>query len=159
MTIYKSTAVNSGIMPDHAKAGVVLNRTASYSPTTDVITSGDTLQMVPIPKYAKLLRVELYHSLIQSEITNIDVGWGDDPDGIFANITPTLERFEIYPHGHLTAAFCNTAGYLHMFTEDDTIDIYFAKGNTSVETNSNFQMSVWYKMCGTIADETGQELA
>lgn len=163
MTTYKSDAVNAGIMPDFAQAGVVLNRTASYSPTTDVITSGDTLQMVPIPKNAKLLRVEFYHTALQTEITNIDVGWGGDVDGIFADITPTGEKFEIWPGrqpaSHTTTYFGNTAGFLHMFTADDTIDIYFNTANTSVETNENFQMSVWYKMCGTIADEDGQELA
>jgi len=164
MTTYKSAAVNSGIMPDHARAGVVLNRTASYSPTTDVITSGDTLQMVPIPKNAKLLRVEFYHTALQADITNIDVGWGGDVDGIFKDLTPTGEKFEIYPArgpytDNTTVYFGNTAGFLHMFTADDTIDIYFYTANTSVETNENFQMSVWYKMCGTIADETGQELA
>jgi hypothetical protein len=163
MTTYKSDAVTSGIMPDHARAGVVLNRTASYSPTTDVITSGDTIQMVPIPKYAKLLRVDLYHTALQADITNIDVGWGTDKSQVFANLTPTGERFHIYPsnqeNAHTTTYFGNTAGFLHMFTADDTLDIYFETANTSVETAENFQMSVWYKMCGTVADETGQELA
>jgi hypothetical protein len=166
MTTYKSDAVTSGIMPDHARAGVVLNRTASYSPTTDVITSGDTLQMVPIPKYAKLLRVDLYHTGLQGDITTIDVGWGGDPNGFFEGIIPTVESFHTYPTGKPSlgatctlAYYDNTAGFLHMFTADDTIDISFPAGTTSLETDENFQMSVWYKMCGTIADETGQELA
>jgi len=163
MTTYKSDAVVSGIMPDHARPGVVLNRSASYSPTTDVITSGDTLQMVPIPKNAKLLRVDFYHTALQGDITNIDVGWGGDVNGIFSDLTPTGEKFDTWPsnqeNAHTTTYFGNTAGFLHMFTADDTIDIYFYTANTSVETNENFQMSVWYKMCGTIADETGQELA
>jgi len=153
-------------MPDHARAGVVLNRTASYSPTTDVITSGDTIQMVPIPNNAKLLRVEMYHTAMQADITNIDVGWGGDVNGIFSDINPTAERFHTYPTGQPALGatctltyYANTAGFLHMFTADDTIDIYFYTANTSMETNENFQMSVWYKMCGTVADETGQELA
>ena len=48
MTIYKSDAVEAGIMPDYSRAGVVLCRSGKYTATAATTMSGNTLQMVPI---------------------------------------------------------------------------------------------------------------
>lgn len=158
MTIHKSSAVTSGIMPDHAKAGVVFCRSAEYSTSDDSMVSGDTLQMIPVPKNAKVLRVEFFHEALPAGCTGANVGYGGDPNAFFSTLTITGEKFEIYPFqagcGPTQTYFGNTTGWLHTFTADDTVDMALGSAATKIPTNTTFKMAVWYKMTGTISDET-----
>lgn len=158
MTIHKSDAVTAGIMPDWAQAGVVLNRSAEFRTSDDSIVSGDTLQLIPIPKNAKVLRIDFFHDALPAGTTGSDLGYGGDVDAFFASLTLTGQKFEVYPaqqqNAHTTVYFGNTAGFLHTFTADDTIDLTFPSAPTKIVTNSDFKISVWYKMTGTLADET-----
>jgi hypothetical protein len=158
MTIHKSAAVTAGIMPDHARAGVVFCRSAEYSTANDNIVSADTLQLVPIPKNAKVLRVDFFHEALPAGVTGSDLGYGGDANAFFSSLTLTGEKFEVYPgqqqNAHTTVYFGATDGFLHTFTADDTIDLTFPKAPTKIPTATTFKIAVWYKMTGTIADET-----
>ncbi|MCK9597399.1 MAG: hypothetical protein M0R06_00085 [Sphaerochaeta sp.] len=157
MTIHKSDAVSSGIMPDFAIPGVVLCRSAEFVTADDTIVSADTLQMVPIPKGAKVLRVEFYHTALPAGTTGCDVGYGGDPDAFLAGVDATGSNIRIWPvnlaAGPTKTTFRNLAGLLHTFTADDTIDIAFTKLATKIPTSQHLQMTVWYKMTGVLADE------
>lgn len=157
MTIYKSDAVVAGIMPDFTKAGVILCRSAEYVTADDEIVSADTIQMVPIPNDAKILRIEMYHSDLPDGTTDVDVGYGGDADAFMAGIDATGKAIRVWP-GRCGSASTEdweaTAGFLHTFTADDTIDITFNKLGTKIPTSQHIKMAVYYKMIGTIADET-----
>jgi hypothetical protein len=159
MTIHKSSAVTSGIMPDMgAPAGLVLCRSTSYTTVNDNIKTSDTLQMIPIPKNAKILRVEIYHTSLPAGSTGSDVGYGGDPDAFLDGIDMTGANLRIWPsikgNGPTQHAFRNLAGLGHTFTADDTIDITFNKLPTKIPTSQNFKMVVFYKMVGCISDES-----
>jgi hypothetical protein len=158
MTTHKSDAVQAGIMPDWAQAGVVLNRSTEYTVSDSSLVSGDTLQLIPVPKGAKILRIELFHNACPAGVTGSDLGYGGDTNAFFGSLTLTGEKFEIYPgqqqNAHTTVYFGKTDGFLHTFTADDTIDLTFPSAPTHIVTNTDFKISVWYKMTGTIADET-----
>ena len=163
MTIHKSDAILPGIMPDFLKAGVVLCRSAEYVTEDDSLVSGDTLQMVPIPKNAKVLRIDLYYSALPAGTTGCDVGYGGDPDAFIAALAFTGASLKTYPGcwirsslatGDIVEIRDNNAGFLHTFTADDTIDIAFMKAPTKIPTSQHIKMSVWYKMTGTISDES-----
>lgn len=160
MTTHKSDAVTAGIMPDFNQAGVVLNRSAEFTTADDSIVSGDTIQMVPIPKNAKVLRVEVYHSDLPDGTTGANIGYGGDPNAFIATYPMTGAGMICWPGafamgGDATGAnYDNTAGFLHTFTADDTIDIAIGSAATKIPTNQYLYMSVYYKMTGTIADET-----
>ena len=158
MALFKSDAVVSGIMPDISLAGVVLTRGAEYVTEDDEIVSGDTLQMVPIPNGAKVLRVEVYHSSLPAGTTGCDVGWRGDPDGFFNGIDATGANIRIWPsltgNGPTQHSFRNTAGFRHTFTADDTIDIAFTKLATKIPTSQHIKMTVYYVMTGSLSDDT-----
>lgn len=154
MTIHKSSAVNSGVMPDSHLAGVVLCRTASFTTVDDSIVSGDTLQMVPIPEDGKILRIEVYYSALPAGTTNCDIGYGGDPDAFMAGVDMTAANVKVWPAGIGDNAFKSVAGFGHTFTADDTIDIAFTKLATKIPTSQNLKMSVFYKLVGNIADES-----
>lgn len=151
MTIHKSDAVTAGIMPDHALAGVMLSRSAEFVTSDDSIVSGDTIQMVPIPKNAKILMIDLYYSDLPDGCTGTDVGYGGDGDAFLSTIPVTGANFVRWPGSGYDN---NTAGaYLHTFTADDTIDIALTSAPTKIPTSQNIYMNVVYKMVGSIDDE------
>ena len=149
MTTYRSGAAIAGIMPDYAQAGVVLCRTGVYTTTHDNIVSGDTIQMVPVPKGAIIMDIHAYCGTAIGGVSNIDIGdgassarfmngfsWGDlnyldmMTDGVVANI-----------------GYCYDEG-------NDTIDINLSEDcATKIPTSIVFTMHVWYKMTGSISDE------
>lgn len=152
MTIHKSAAVNAGIMPDYAMAGVVLCRSAEHVTADDSIVSGDTLQMVPIPKDAKVLQIQVYYSALPANTTGCQIGYGGDPNAFMAPVPMTGVNIKMSPSQ--TAGLTNVAGFLHTFTADDTIDIAFSKATTKIPTSQHLKLTVWYKMTGTINDES-----
>lgn len=153
MTTHKSTAVTKGIMPDFARAGVVLSRRAKFVSSDDSIVSGDTLQMVPVPKDAEILGVQVYYSALPAGFTGCDIGYGGDTDSFMATVPMTGSNIKSAYMGQ-TAGYQNVAGFLHKFTADDTIDIAFIKAPTKIETSQHINMTVWYKMIGSLEDET-----
>lgn len=145
-------------MPDHARAGVVFCRSAEFTTADDSIVSGDTLQLVPIPKNAKILRIDLYHDALPAGTTGCDLGYGGDPNAFMSSLTMTGSKFEVWPgqqqNAHTTVYFGNTQGFLHTFTADDTIDLTFPTAATKIPTSTDINIAVWYKMTGTISDES-----
>ncbi len=156
MTTYKSNAVQAGIMPDFAQAGVVLCRSAEYGgETTEVVATGDTLQMVPIPKGAKILSIDVYYSTLPAGWTGCDIGYGGDTDAFMSTIPMTGDNFVHWPGGSYDNNAAAVDSFLHTFTADDTIDIGFNSGGaTKMPTSQCLYMSVYYKMVGTLTDET-----
>lgn len=150
MTIYKSSAVDSGIMPDATKAGVPLVRTGFITTTAKVITSGDTLQMVPVPKGAKILDV-IVQAVLPTGFSGEDVGYGGDPDCFMdaANLNPVGAGYQSMVGGKQA-----TAGFLTIFTHNDTIDIALKKAPAKIPTSTTIKMAVYYTMTGTIVDES-----
>ena len=158
MTTHQSTAVTGGIMPDHAKAGVVFCRSSEHTTADDSLVSGDTLQLVPVPSGAKILQVVFYTDALPANTTGCDLGWGGDPNGFLATMTCTGQRMHFYPGsantGDTQTYFGNSVGFLHTFTADDTIDLTIPTADTKIPTDVTFKLAVWYKMTGTISDET-----
>ncbi len=153
MTTHISTAVTAGIMPDFAQAGVVLCRTTDFEAADDTIVSGDTLQMVPIPNDARILRIELFYSTLPSGTTAVMLGYGGDPDAFGDSIDMTGNNVKIWPSSILNHPQGLIVGYNHTFTADDTIDLAFNEMDTKLPTLSKIIMSVWYKMTGVLTDE------
>jgi hypothetical protein len=147
MTTYQSAAVISGVMPDYARAGGVLNRYGTYTPAA-ALAEGSTIEMVPIPKNARIIQINI---LLASHdcIGTYDVGDGDDGDrfmdGIAAVTGGAAQVFDLFADG-------STAGINYKYTSQDTIDIVVKESLLSAKTR--LDMTVQYTMCGTIADET-----
>ena len=147
MTTYSSAAVTAGIMPDfRVPAGVVLNRHVIYTTADDSIVSGDVIQLLPIPKNARVIDVSI-SALLPAGYTGCDVGYGGDPDAFFDG----LDLLDTSVYNMSDGA---VAGFLHKFTADDTIDITFNEGGeTGIPTSTIIYASVTYKMTDAIADE------
>jgi hypothetical protein len=155
MTTHKSDAVNSGIMPDMTKPGLILCRSASYTAETATVASGDTLQMVPIPAGAQILGVDFYcsgNAKFSSDST-LNVGDGGDTDRYITG-SPTFTAARVYRWpSHLRPA--GRTGQGKVYTTDDTIDILFSKieSSSNVPSGVTFKVDIWYKMTGSISDE------
>jgi len=150
MTIHKSAAAQSGLMPDFGvPAGITLSRSASFSPSgSTTVVSGDTIQMIPIPKNAKLLSLAINYPDI-ADSNNADVGDGGDPDRFMADVKMSGANTKMFPG----SGFDNTAGFLKVYNTDDTIDIAIDKGTTAMNSSQTIEMFVSYMMVGTINDE------
>lgn len=153
MALFKSDAVVSGICPDFSQAGVVLCRSAQYVTVDDEIVSGDTLQMVPIPKGAKVLKVDVYYSTLPAGTTGCDVGYGGDPDAYLATVPMTGDNMQSWPASTYRNKAAAVSRFLETFTADDTIDIAFTKLATKIPTSQKIYMAVHYKMVGSLKDE------
>jgi len=154
MTIHKSEAVQAGIMPDYAQAGVVLCRSCDFEAADDNISSGDTLQMIPIPKNAKVLKIDLFYSTLPAGTTAVQMGWRAKPTGFGDTLDMTGVNQIFWPREIRNAPnFGGRAGINHTFTADDTIDLAFDNMDTKLPTLTKIVMNVWYKMTGTLEDE------
>jgi len=149
MTIHKSAAVQSGIMPDHALAGNMHFRYGIITTADDDMVSGDTLEMVPIPEGARIIGMIVKSDTDIPGADDTDIGDGTDQDRFFDGLSlgAANRQFELFTDGKFAAL-----GY--KYTTDDTIDIYLQKAATKVPTGSVFEMLVWYNMTGTISDES-----
>jgi len=153
MATHKSDAVVAGIMPDFAQAGVVLCRSSQFVTADDEIVSGDTIQMVPIPKNAKVLKVDVYYSALPAGVTGCDVGYGGDPDAYLSTVPMTGDNMQSYPASTYRNKAAAVSRFLETFTADDTIDILISKAPTKIPTSQALYMAVWYKMVGVLSDE------
>ena len=157
MTTYKSTAVTSGIMPDLALAGVLLCRTGFYNNAAqDNIISGDTLQMVPVPKNAQIIDIQISISKTAGTLdftaaTGCHVGDGSSGTRFMDDASlGTTEILTMIANGKPSAI-----GYTYD-EGNDTIDIAFSSAATVLETSALIMMNVFYKMAGSIKDEDFQ---
>ena len=149
MTIHKSAAVQSGIMPDHALAGNVHFRFASLTTADDDMVSGDTIEMIPIPEGARIIGIVFKSDTDIPGASDTDVGDGTDTDRYFDGLSlgAANRKFELFTDGTFAAL-----GY--KYSQDDTIDVYLQKAATKVPTGSTFEMLVIYNITGTISDES-----
>jgi hypothetical protein len=152
MTTHKSNAVLAGITPDYALAGVVLSRSCKFTPADDSIVSGDTIQMIPVPKGAQILGIDIFYTALPAGTTGADIGYGGDTDAFMSTLPLTAQNIKHWPGNALDNK--TTAGLLHTFTAADTIDIALGSAATKIPTSTPIYMNVMYKMVGTIADET-----
>jgi hypothetical protein len=154
MTVYKSDAAQAGLMPDYSRAGVVLCRSAEYTVTTEPI-SGDTIEMVPIPKNAQIINIMIENSSLNqwASLATMQVGDGDDTDRHFLwPFTGVVNQVDFY--GCNTLQRLKTGTYMvHTYSQNDTIDFYFNGTMNSDVTGCSIAMHVFYKMEGSIADE------
>ena len=152
MTIYQSDAAASGLMPDYSRAGVVLCRSGRYTAPEDGTAGADmcqnTIQMVPIPKYAQILQIEVVSNNEIGGATDVDIGDSDNPDRFFDGISlGTARNISLDVSGIATQK-------LYTYTENNTIDIAFNdKAQDQLPSTKWIQMNVWYKMAGSISDE------
>ena len=150
MAIRKSDAVNSGLMPDFARAGVVLCRTGTYTvPGGDTKTfCTGTIQLVPVPNGAMILDWKLYYSVAIAGITQCDLGMGDDHDYFMADFNMQTADVLTFNTDGVVAR-----GAGSIMTKDDTIDVTIAKLPTKLVTDTVIVLHVFYKMTGVIDDE------
>ena len=154
MTTYKSTAVTAGSMPDFGvPAGVLLCRTGEYTTENDNMVSGDTIEMVPVPKYARIIDMQFYCNETQdlSGFTCTEIGDANS-NARFFNLTTMGDASAFWKQLYADGAK-QKEGYFDV-TQDDTIDIYLKTGVTKVATGMKFVINVIYKMVGSISDES-----
>jgi len=147
MTTHQSTAVTSGLMPDKTLPGLVLCRTASKKTANDDMVSGDTLEMIPIPKGAKVIDIQVGIDTELPGATGTEIGDGTSNGRFFNGVSfGTGDIMTLGADGVVGAL-----GY--EYEQDDTIDIFLKKAATKVPTSVRFTMNVWYKMAGSLEDE------
>ena len=145
MTVIQSAAVVAGVMPDYARAGGVLCRFGTYTPTTDK-AAGTTIQMVPVPKNARIIDMHVTLASCTSFGT-FDVGDGSDTDRFFDGIDTATNADNNYTlHVDGTS---NGANY--KYTANDTIDVVVV--DSLMADKTRLDVTVWYTMADTIADE------
>jgi len=146
MTTRQSTAVLSGIMPDYTLPGLTLCRTAKF--TGKVVASGETIEMIPIPKGAKIVGMNFaIDDATAANATGTEIGDGVSNARFFNGIdVSAVTAFNLAGEGVPGAI-----GY--EYKTEDTIDIYVKKEDTSPATGANWIMNVFYKMAGSMADE------
>lgn len=144
MTTYYSTAVTAGNMPDYAKAGVVLCRSAAYKPSAALAT-GAVIQMLPVPAGAKILDISL-KTVANGTAGKISIGDANSSARFFAAtaITNALKT-------SLTTSYGAAAGMNYTYSSADTIDVTVTAGKWA--TANTITMNVFYKMLGTLSDE------
>jgi hypothetical protein len=143
MTTYKSTAVQSGIMPDFAKAGVVLCRTGVYTATAD-LESG-TFQMVPIPENSMVIEMGFKVTGNASQGA-FDIGDGSSSGRFFNGVNMSSAPIDLF---NPSAA---TGGMNAEYSSNDTIDVVIS--GSDLASGAVMTLNVWYKMMGTLSDES-----
>jgi hypothetical protein len=150
MTTWKSDAVISGIMPDMARAGNVHFRYGYITTADDDMVSGDTLQLVPIPKNARVISLDVYVSAALTGATGCEIGDGNS-NGRFLNGIGFATAHKIVPLSGLSGL---EGGLGFQYTQDDTIDFFLRKTSTKVPTAVSFKVFLTYNIIATIADES-----
>jgi hypothetical protein len=145
MTIYKSAAALSGLCPDMAMAGNVLNRLGVYT-ATEALLVGDVIQMVPVPKNAMILDIKGTVAGAAAS-TEIDVGDGDNPDHFIDGFTTGTGDGFIFNW----VEDGDYAGMYRKYTTNDTIDITL---KSALAAGATLKLDANYKMLGTLSDET-----
>jgi hypothetical protein len=143
MTTYTSDAVDSGIMPDFSKAGVVMCRSGSYTATAD-IESG-TFQMVPVPENCLVLDTQFDVTGNASQGA-FDVGDGSSAGRFFNGVNMSLVPV------NLCGGYGASGGMNKEYTANDTVDVVIS--GSDLASGSVMKLNVWYKMLGTLTDES-----
>ena len=143
MTTYKSNAVNAGLMPDHAQAGVVNCRMAKYTVSAD-LSVADVVQMIPVPKNCKILNLEVAVDDATSYGT-IDIGDGGSTNRFMDGLSVSGGPYSFFS----TKGTSKNAQ--HKYTAQDTIDVLVA--DSLLASGTIIYMNAYYKMTGTISDE------
>ena len=157
MTTLKSDAVTAGIMPDYSRAGVVLCRTGMYHCTAqDELISGDTIEMVPIPKNAQILDIHVI-----AKVQGGALGWTNATDcqiGDGSSSSRFMTGGDLVDQDILTMEANGRPGAIgYTYDEgNDTIDFFLKKATTVNQTDLVIIMNVYYKMAGSIKDEDFQ---
>jgi hypothetical protein len=147
-TVY-SDAATSGVMPDHALAGVVLCRSGNYTATAD-LAAGTVIQMVPIPKDAIILdiAVTLFNNACDG---HINVGDGSSNNRFIDTCPMCYHTYRLV--GQLDAAGLGVEkNHQYKYTAQDTIDI--VTETSDLASGAILRLDVYYKMAGSITDET-----
>ncbi len=150
MTAYKSAAALSGIKADLAAAGVMLCRSAEIVTGDEFgiesIGLTDSIYMVPIPKGAMILDIKmLQDSIFTSDGMTWNVGDGGTEARYGATVLPALDTFPIL-------GWKQFAMMGRIYDSDSTINI--VPLCSDVDSGHCIRMHVYYKMTGTIVDET-----
>jgi len=133
-------------MPDYTLPGLTLCRTAKF--TGKVIGSGETIEMIPIPKGAKIVGMNFaIDDATAANATGTEIGDGVSNARFFNAIdVSAVTAFNLAGEG-----VAGAIGY--EYKQDDTIDIYVKKCDTDPATGANWVMNVFYKMAGSMDDE------
>ena len=154
MTTHKTDAVTSGLMPDYSRAGVVLARTGVITfDAQDEFISGDTIQLVPVPKNAQILDIHLCAyvaggTLDFTAATGCHVGDGSSPSRFMDDVSIGEDS--------VLTLIKDGKPYAVGYTYDegnDTIDLALTSAATVNQTNLVIKCTVYYKMAGSISDE------
>jgi hypothetical protein len=147
MTTYKSDAVTAGVMPDFAQAGVILCRSATYTPAA-ALAAASVIQMVPVPANCQILDIQAWWTGgTDATAGYIDIGDADDPDKYFDGKSVKANFFMSQANNASSAA----TGWFETYSTSDTIDVTVV--TSALGTNGTLGMNVFYKMLGTIGDE------
>ena len=146
MATRQSSAITAGIMPDYTLPGLVLCRTARF--TDKVVASGETIEMIPIPKGAKIVNMNFaIDNAGAANATGTEIGDG----GSNARFFNTIDVSSIGSHNLGGEGVAGALGY--EYPAEDTIDIFMKKGTTAAVTATNWILNVFYKMAGSLEDE------
>lgn len=147
MTTWKSDAVKSGVRPDHLKAGRLNARTGRFvTSATNNPVSGDTIQLVPVPKGAKIIDVIATTGGLATASCKISIGDGGSTARYLASASWQNAKTVNYKNTAAAGAPAKT------YSADDTIDATIASANPS--TSSKYlEVTVLYVMEGTVDDE------
>lgn len=157
MTTHKTDAVTAGLTPDFSRAGVVLARSGIITfDAQDDLISGDTVQMVPVPKNAQILDIHITAKVTAGTLdfagaTGCHVGDG-------SSSTRFMDDASIGATEMLTMIANGKPGAVGYTYDEgaDTIDIALTKAATVNQTGLVLMMTVFYKMAGEIEDEDFQ---
>ncbi len=144
-TTYATAAVNAGLMPDFGTpAGMVISRSVKHT-LTKHMGSLDILQLVPIPKGAQIIDVQLVFTCTSE--CNVDIGDAASTSRFLTSVTGTKSH-----QLHRMSLDAGYAGFMFQYTEDDTIDLKVL--SSSMDSASVVGLTVLYKMAGSLADES-----
>lgn len=158
MATIKSSAVLSGNAPDRMN-GQVQVVWGHWDFTTDGGGAiNDVIQMVPIPKGARIIDILVEWPATFDGAATFDVGDGDNDDRFMAAISNATNAGRLSLFGGFSNAAeideaINASGLGYLYTADDTIDITCEGG--AAATGDYFDMCVLYTVEGGFNDDEG----
>ena len=142
-TTWKSNAVKYGsIAADKLVAGVRYTMVGKFSYSDGAALSGDTIQMVPVPKGAKTLNVRLTGDSTNS--ITADTGDGGSTARWIATTTFSAAKSAEY-------WATNAAKPTKTYKQDDTIDLLL--GGANLASGKYFEVQVDYVMEGVFKED------
>lgn len=146
MTTRQTSAILAGIMPDYTLPGLVLCRTAKF--TDKILHSGDTLEMVPVPKGAKIIDMNFaIDDATATGASGAEIGDGGSRARFFNALTVDA----ISAHSLAGDGVAGAIGY--EYPADDTIDLVINDMRKDAASTANWVLNVFYKMAGSLEDE------